>query len=389
VLVDFAVTAGYIPSEQHAFRKEHSASEMALGIIHQIVTARNQRCEYHLKEEDISAAFDRVIRSVVVERVREMGADDGCVALISSFLSDRRFYARCNGASSEIHKSEFGTAQGSALGPILWAIHFSPIIDRMSCSGKFIFADDVKHGDANPTAVDQSSSSAREWCEKAGISMDRDKDVKTVFFGQESTTTRIVGVLADTKLKMTDHVDHRVEKAKAVTRRLLRLRPFFTVAHLVQLFKSYVWPLLEYGSLCLQTMCSTSEAKLESVQKFFLRCLGLDPTAFRIDSQKLRRQVGTLSLIYRTVVCKKGSIHLNTIYCLAQPATPAHYRTRHRQALHPYQLSWQRSNSDLCIYTKFHRMHALWNQLPADLFPPTPNLQMFKQSVARWLRSQA
>ena len=61
------------------------------------------------------------------------------VALIGVWLKERKFYVDTNGQTSNFFDSNYGTVQGSILGPILYAIFVAPLFDLTDL---YNFADD-------------------------------------------------------------------------------------------------------------------------------------------------------------------------------------------------------------------------------------------------------
>ena len=88
---------------------------------------------------DLSAAFDVVNVELLLKRMRIIGLLPDLVQLISIWLTNRYFYVSIDGGSSIIHKYNVGTVQGSILGPILYGIYVSPLLDLTDIT---LFADD-------------------------------------------------------------------------------------------------------------------------------------------------------------------------------------------------------------------------------------------------------
>ena len=88
---------------------------------------------------DLSAAFDVVNVELLLKRMRIIGLPPDIVELVSNWLSNRYFYVSLGGSNSLIHECNVETVQGSILGPVLYAILMSPLLDLTDIT---LFADD-------------------------------------------------------------------------------------------------------------------------------------------------------------------------------------------------------------------------------------------------------
>ena len=88
---------------------------------------------------DLSAAFDVVYRPLLFERMKMIGIQPSILNIVKDWLNLRNGYVECNGKTSNIFELNYGTLQGSVLGPILFALFFRPIFELLDL---FTFADD-------------------------------------------------------------------------------------------------------------------------------------------------------------------------------------------------------------------------------------------------------
>ena len=113
---------------QSAYRRFHS-TETALTKIHNDLTlAINRRQVSALILLDLSAAFDTINHSILIQRLRSVfGISGSALSILSSYLTDRSQSVLIGKSlSSEIPLSR-GVPQGSVLGPLLFSLYTTPL----------------------------------------------------------------------------------------------------------------------------------------------------------------------------------------------------------------------------------------------------------------------
>ena len=88
------------------------------------LTAADRRQVTLLGLLDLSAAFDCVDHTILLQRLRSVfGPTDVVLQCIESFLSDRTQQVAFNGQLSVTQPVLFGVPQGSVLGPLLYVLY--------------------------------------------------------------------------------------------------------------------------------------------------------------------------------------------------------------------------------------------------------------------------
>ena len=95
---------------------------------------------------DLSAAFDTVDLTILLQRLHELGIRDAALDWFKSFLSQRRQSVVINGTRSSYRNLSFGVPQGPVLGPILFTLYTTPLgaIARKYQLNFHIYADDTQ-----------------------------------------------------------------------------------------------------------------------------------------------------------------------------------------------------------------------------------------------------
>ena len=90
---------------------------------------------------DISKAFDRVWHKGLLFKLRQYIIDDGVLARINSYLSNRQQRVVINSFFSSFRNVTAGVPQGSVLGPLFFLIYVNDISEHIFSLTR-LFADD-------------------------------------------------------------------------------------------------------------------------------------------------------------------------------------------------------------------------------------------------------
>jgi hypothetical protein len=134
-------------SFQSAYVKSHSTETTLLSVHDYIIRAVSLQQVTCLCLLDLSAAFDTIDHSILLERLRSwFGFNNTVLSWIKSYLMHRSFYVNLNGSKSSVFQLSYGVPQGSVLGPLLFILYttpFSTIISK-SATNHHLYADDTQ-----------------------------------------------------------------------------------------------------------------------------------------------------------------------------------------------------------------------------------------------------
>ena len=133
-------------NHQSAYRPGHSTETACLAITDNLLTSAGTGKPCALVSLDLSAAFDCVRHSVLLDRLsHDFGFSGATLSWINSYLLNRtQFVSYANKISSPATMTS-GVPQGSVLGPLLFSAYLSPV-SRLIDSFKLahhIYADDM------------------------------------------------------------------------------------------------------------------------------------------------------------------------------------------------------------------------------------------------------
>jgi hypothetical protein len=131
---------------QCAYRKHHSCESVLIHLQNYVLNAANRGEVTAVLLLDLSAAFDTIDHKILVDRLTDMGINDGALNWFMKYLEDRTVTIRVDHNDSPPRDLKNGVPQGSVLGPLLFTIYIRPLgylISQHGVSYK-IFADDVQ-----------------------------------------------------------------------------------------------------------------------------------------------------------------------------------------------------------------------------------------------------
>ena len=113
---------GLLHPNHHGFRPHHSTTSALLQMYDTWIEAMDRGEATGVIFLDLSAAFDMVPHSLLIEKLKLYGFDEDSSAWIYSYLSGRMQTVCIDGTCSSLLPLEYGVPQGSILGPLLYVI---------------------------------------------------------------------------------------------------------------------------------------------------------------------------------------------------------------------------------------------------------------------------
>ena len=131
---------------QSAYKQNHSTETALLKVQNDLLMANDTYGGAVLILLDLSAAFDTIDHTILLQRLHELGIRDAALDWFRSYLSQRRQSVVINGTRSSYRNLSFGVPQGSVLGPILFTLYTTPLgaIARKYQLNFHLYADDTQ-----------------------------------------------------------------------------------------------------------------------------------------------------------------------------------------------------------------------------------------------------
>ena len=121
-IIDYFETNNLLHPNHHGFRANHNTTTALLQMYDNWVEAMDRGEATGVCFLDMSAAFDLVSHSVLLDKLLLYGFEDTSYTWIKSYLEDRKQTVCIDGTCSALLSLEAGVPQGSIIGPILYII---------------------------------------------------------------------------------------------------------------------------------------------------------------------------------------------------------------------------------------------------------------------------
>ena len=128
---------------QYGFREKHSTGLAAAEVIDRVIKKMDSNTIPINVYLDLSKAFDTLDHNILLHKLRHYGIRGTCLALLKSYLSERKQFVEFNGVKSSQANITTGVPQGSILGPLLFIIYTNDISNACDIFKSIVYADDT------------------------------------------------------------------------------------------------------------------------------------------------------------------------------------------------------------------------------------------------------
>ena len=130
---------------QSAYKVGHSKETALLAITDDILLSLERGENVFLVLLDLSAAFTTVNHSRLLSRLQDTFGIQGTVLKwFESYLTNRSQFVNINASNSSVRELTAGIPQGSVMGPVLYLLYTTPLVDVVRSHGLdyHMYADD-------------------------------------------------------------------------------------------------------------------------------------------------------------------------------------------------------------------------------------------------------
>ena len=133
-----------ISPKQHGFIPGRSVFTNFLELSNQVTEAFQQGVQIDVVYFDLKKAFDSVDHCLLIDKLRRFGIQGSILQWFKSYLTDWSQVVSVSGNTLFPINVTSGIAQGSRLGPLLFAVFINDLYDVVKHSNLHLFADDSR-----------------------------------------------------------------------------------------------------------------------------------------------------------------------------------------------------------------------------------------------------
>ena len=336
---------------------------------------------------DFAKAFDTVVHSKLLSKLRFYGVKGNLLKWIESFLLGRQQSVRVGDFLSKRLDVLSGVPQGSVLGPLLFIIF---ILDMPYCcidlhALMFLFADDAKclsiiRSHADCVSFQCKINAIQKWAFDWQLSLSYEKCNVISFYGtnpvlkftyticdkllNEVDFVTDLAIILASNLSFSRQTGNMCQQARIRSETILRCFQSRDKNLLFKAFPVFVRPLLEYCCNVWSPYKLSEIRQIESVQrKFTKRLFGLKDLPYNVrlsilnsETLELRRIKSDLGMYFK-IVHGLVDIPMDCFFTFRIGKTRTNGKTLLKHAF----------NNNMERYAFKNRCINLWNMLPANV----------------------
>jgi hypothetical protein len=286
----FLKTNDLINKHQSGFIPGDSTVNQLLAICHKLCGHLDNNEDVIGVFLDLTKAFDKVWHQGLLYKINKIGIQGNILKMMSSYLANRQQFVVLHGCKSNLAKLAAGVPQGSVLGPLLFLVYINDITEALA-NESYLFADDtsvfcpVQNGNILRTAeiINTDLDKLNKWAKKWLVTINPTKTVVMLFSKkrhppllphlvldgnqlQVVTMHKHLGIVLTQSLNWSEHINSVASKCSRLLSIFKRYKYRWSRLALETCYKSFVRPILEYGSIIYDSCTIGQSKQIESLQ---------------------------------------------------------------------------------------------------------------------------
>ncbi len=414
-LSNFLNSNGLFDKFQSGFRPHHSTETALIRVLNDIRMNTDSGKVSVLVLLDLSAAFDTVDHSILLNRLETWAGLSGTVLeWFRSYLEERSYFVTIGSYQSDRVALTCGVPQGSVLGPLLFSVYMLPLgqILQNSNVNYHSYADDTQiylalsPDDCSPIeSLCHCLEKVKNWTNQNFLQLNQEKTEVIVFGNKEKRVAvskhleslsletkdqvRNLGVLIDSDLTFNNHIRSVTKSAFYQLKNISRIKGFMSQTDQEKLIHAFISNRLDYCNGLMTGLPQKSIKQLQLIQNAAARVLTRTkrsehitpvlkslhwlPVSYRIDFK-------VLLLVYKSLN-GLGPEYMNDMLVEYKPSRAL--RSTDSGQIVEHRAQTRHGEAAFSCYAA----HT-WNKLPAEL-KSAPTVSTFKSRLKTFLFSHA
>ena len=298
-LNNFLVSNNLLDKFQSGFRSHHSTETALTKVINDIRMSNDSGKISVLVLLDLSAAFDTVDHSILLDRLENwVGLSGTVLEWFRSYLQDRDYFVSIGNFTSDRTTMTCGVPQGSIMGPVLFNLYMLPLSSIMQKNkiAYHNYADDTQlyitlsSGDySSIDSLCHCIDQINDWMCQNFLQLNKDK-TEIIVFGAEKERIGVtahleslslkpkcqvknLGVIIDSDLNFDSHIKSIRKSAFYHLKNIARIRDFMSKHDLEKLIHAFISSRLDYCNSLFSGLPKKALKQLQLIQNSAARVL--------------------------------------------------------------------------------------------------------------------
>lgn len=279
-----------IRPEQMGFRRQHSTQHQLWRVVELLQASNGKGLISGAIFVDISKAFDKIWHDGLIFKLIKINLPPQLIRIFSDYLTNRTFSVRVGNTISNSFPIKSGVPQGSLLGPKLFNLYVNDMPSDPNIH-LALYADDTAFITSHNSfklvfkSLQNYLHSYQLWLQQWRIKVNPGKCAAVLFCRRTIPTNtnfllnneiipwtdsyKYLGVILDSKLIWRLQIEDTVRKSKAAKASLSYLlfrSSRLTIKNKLLLYKSFIRPVMTYGSIVWGCAAVTHLEKLQRIQ---------------------------------------------------------------------------------------------------------------------------
>ena len=282
ILFTFLKKHNVILDSQYGFQSNRSTNHALINVITNSLDNINDKLYTGLIFLDLTKAFDTVNHEILLLKLDHYGIRGQANDLMRAFLKRKQFVS-INSHESSLLCNDFGVAQGSTLGPLLFLLYINDLPSSVNCIPR-LFADDtcLLFSASNPSKLrshmQKDLDNITEWFKANKLTGNPSKSNVLII------APKLNKPHPDTDLSINNSplpicqsanhistVEHKISRAVGI---ISKLRHYLPTSAILQIYYSLIHTHLLYGLIVWGSTYKSKLKKLLSLQNKAVKLIG-------------------------------------------------------------------------------------------------------------------